>query len=136
LASHFIHDHTDGVKGSDLPVKEMGGAANFYRTVFDWDIERVEGSRGVSHSVQTIECDERGRPSQPGAINGGLFRRSTYGFNGTFLEIGVASLDRTIELVVEKGGSIIRPKMPFLDLAHYAVIEDSEGNTIGLWEDR
>jgi uncharacterized protein len=125
----------DGVKGFNIPVDDMVRAFQFYHTVFGWGIERVEGSGSDFHTVQTTECDERGEPSSPGAINGGLFRRGAQGITGTFLEIRVASIDECIERATKLGGSVVRAKVPLLDIAYFAVIKDSEDNIIGLWED-
>ena len=79
---------------------------------------------------------KNGEPSNPGAINGGLFRRGIHGVQETFLEVRVASIDRCLETVEDLGGTVVQPKVPMLDLAYFAIIRDSEGNAIGLWEDR
>jgi predicted enzyme related to lactoylglutathione lyase len=126
----------DGVKGFNILVDEMKRAAHFYRSLFGWEIGRIEGSGGELHGAQTIGCDKNGELSSPGTINGGLFRRGTHGVQETFLKVRVASIDRCIERVKALGGTIVQPKVPMLDLAYFAIIRDSEGNAIGLWEDR
>jgi predicted enzyme related to lactoylglutathione lyase len=126
--------NVDGVVGFSIPVDEMKRAVRFYRSLFGWEIERIEGSGGEFHGAQTTECDERGEPSRPGAINGGMFLRGTHGIEETFLEVKVDSIDRCIERVEALGGTVIRPKAPMLDFAYFAIIKDSEGNAIGLWE--
>jgi predicted enzyme related to lactoylglutathione lyase len=126
----------DGVKGFNIPVDEMGRAAHFYRSLFGWEIGRIEGSGGNFNSAQTTECDEKGDPSSPGAINGGLYRRGTHGVNETFLEVQVTSIDRCIEKVDALGGTVVQHKTPMLDFAYFAILRDSEGNAIGLGEGR
>lgn len=71
----------------------------------------------------------------PGGINGGLFKRGTDGLEQTFLEINVPSIDEYLKKIESAGGKLVKPKGPILDIAFFAVIEDTEGNRIGLWED-
>jgi predicted enzyme related to lactoylglutathione lyase len=125
----------DGVRGFNLPVDEMERAVRFYRLVFGWNIDHIPGSGGNFHGAQTTEVDEKGEPDLPGAINGGLYLRGTHGLNGTFLEIKVTSIDEAVEKVLSNGGEVVRPKAPLLDIAYFAIVRDTEGNALGLWQD-
>ena len=80
--------------------------------------------------------DRQGEPREPGGINGGLYIRGTNGLTSTFLEINVSSIDAVLDKLVSLGGSVVRDKSTILDIAYFAVIKDSEGNHIGLWETR
>jgi predicted enzyme related to lactoylglutathione lyase len=126
----------DMVKGFDVPVDDMGRASKFYHDLFGWEVERIEGSGGDFHSARTVAVNEQGDPKELGGINGGLFVRGTNGLNSTFLEIRVSSIDAVLGKVMALGGSVLRDKSAILDIAFFAVIKDSEGNIVGLWEDR
>ena len=125
----------DSVRAFDVPVDDMRRAKRFYERVFGWTVTAVPGSGGNFHAARTVPVDEDGVPQQPGAINGGLFRRGTHGLGQTFLEVTVASIDESIEKVESEGGELVRPKRPMLDIAFFAVVRDTEGNLVGLWED-
>ncbi len=126
----------DKVKGFDIPVDDMGRACEFYKDLFGWELESIAGSGGGFHSAKTVAVDEQGEPNEPGGINGGLYVRGTNGLTSTFLEIKVSSIDAVLDKVTPLGGSVVREKSAILDIAFFAVIKDSEGNIIGLWEDR
>ena len=124
----------DKVRGFDIPVEDMRRAKKFYHEIFDWQIRPVSGSGGDFHSVQTVPEDENGNPLGYG-INGGLYKKGTRGLETVFLEVQVDSIDATIQKVVHAGGALVRPKSPILDFAYFAVVKDTEGNYIGLWEE-
>jgi predicted enzyme related to lactoylglutathione lyase len=126
----------DKVKGFDIPVDDMRRACEFYKDLFGWEMEGIAGSGGDFHSARTVSVDEQGEPNEPGGINGGLYIRGTNGLTSTFLEIKVSSIDAVLQKVALLGGLVVRDKSAILDIAYFAVIKDSEGNHIGLWEDR
>ena len=119
----------------DLPVDYMGRAKRFYEEVFGWKIAPVPGSGGNYHSAITVPSDEKGEPKVPGGINGGFYKRGTHGLTGTFIEINVPSIDKCLKKVEEAGGKTVLGRGPISDLGFFAVVKDTEGNIIGLWED-
>ncbi|MDD1772367.1 MAG: hypothetical protein LUQ09_05545 [Methanomassiliicoccales archaeon] len=126
----------DKVRSFNIPVLDMKGAGEFYRRVFGWEIEPVLGSGGDFHRVGTTEVDESGEPISCGAINGGLFRKGTHGIGTTFLELEVMSIDDTVAKVLQNGGALVREKRPMLDFAFFAIVQDIDGNYLGLMEYR
>ena len=119
----------------DLPVDDMERAKKFYEKVFGWEIVPVLGSGGNYHSAITVPSDEKGEPKVPGGINGGFYQRGTHGLIGTFIEIKVPSIDNHLRKIEKAGGTTVLPKGPISDLGLFAVIKDTEGNIVGLWED-
>ena len=119
----------------DLPVDDMKRAKKFYEEVFGWEIAPVPGSGGNYHSAITVPSDENGEPKVPGGINGGFYQRGTHGLTGTFIEINIPSIDEYLKKIEEAGGTTVLPKGPISDLGFFAVVKDTEGNIIGLWED-
>jgi len=125
----------DRVQAFDIPADDMDRAKKFYQEVFGWKIDPVPGSGGNFHEAITVPVDENGEPKVIGGINGGFFQRGTHGLEGTFFEINVPSVDEYVEKTKSAGGKIVKPKGPILDIAFFALVKDTEGNVIGLWED-
>jgi predicted enzyme related to lactoylglutathione lyase len=48
----------------------------------------------------------------------------------------VGSIDESVTKVLENGGSIVLDKRPMMDFAYFAIIQDIDGNRIGLMEYR
>jgi hypothetical protein len=126
----------DAVRSFNIPVQDMEGAIIFYNRVFGWTIDPVRGGGGDYHRVETIPVDREGVPQVRGAINGGLFRKGTHGVDVTFLELEVESIDETLRKVLENGGNLVREKRPMLDFAFFAIVQDPDGNHLGLMEYR
>lgn len=125
----------DSVRAFDIPVDDMQRAKRFYENVFGWKIRPILGSGGNFHAAYTVPVDENDEPQALGAINGGLFQRGTYGLKEMFLEVAVPSIDEYLKKIESEGGQLVKPKGPILDIAFFAIIRDTEGNLVGLWED-
>lgn len=113
----------------------MKRAKKFYEEVFGWKVAPVPGSGGDYHSAITVASDESGEPKVLGGINGGFYKRGTHGLTGTFLEIRVHSIEDHLKKIEKAGGSTVLPRGPISDFGFFAVVKDTEGNTVGLWED-
>lgn len=124
----------DKVRSFNIPVENMAEASGFYREVFGWAIEPVGGSGGNFHSVRTAHADDDGEPIEKGVINGGLFIRGTHGLFITFLEVEVRSIEEAVKKVHQNGGKVILEKRAMLDFAYFAIIQDPDGNALGLIE--
>jgi len=125
----------DRVQAFDIPADDMDRAKKFYQEVFGWKIDPVPGSGGNFHEAITVPVDENGEPKVIGGINGGFFQRGTHGLKGTFIEINVPSIDKYLTRIESAGGKVVKPKGPMLDIAFFALVKDTEGNVLGLWED-
>jgi predicted enzyme related to lactoylglutathione lyase len=125
----------DGVNLFALPVDDMERAKEFFNKTFGWSFIPT-GMKGNHHFVTTVETDENGNPVKPGGINGGLLQRGTYNQQMSSIFIKVKSIDDTISKVKKNGGKLIYEKIPVLDFAYFAQIQDTEGNLISLWEDK
>ena len=83
--------------------------------------------------ANTVATGPDDRPSEPGAINGGLFVRPKEAPNPT-LYIGVGSVDEAIKKVQVAGGKVVTPTTPIPGMEAYGRVADTEGNIIGLFE--
>jgi predicted enzyme related to lactoylglutathione lyase len=123
---------TGQVIAFNIPVENMEKMTDFYGQVFGWTIRKGSGS-GDYHRAETVPAKE-GTPLSPGAINGGLFLAGTHGISEPFFEVLVDSIDETIRQVVALGGrSVVKKKV--MGDSFFAIVQDPEGNYLGLWED-
>ncbi|VVB91896.1 Glyoxalase/Bleomycin resistance protein/Dioxygenase superfamily protein [uncultured archaeon] len=116
-----------------IPVDDMARAKKFYKNIFGWEIK--ETGMGMDFQlVTTTPTDEEGMPLEPGGINGGLYKRERPEQTQSVV-INVPSIDDYLKKIEKAGGKVIQQKMPVEDFGFYAMIADTEGNVIGLWED-
>jgi uncharacterized protein len=84
--------------------------------------------------VITTPMDEQtGRPTEPGAINGGMMAREGE-LTTPVITVDVDDIDATLRTVEQLGGSVVKPKDAIPGMGFYAYFKDTEGNILGLWE--
>lgn len=83
--------------------------------------------------IRTAPSDEQGMPSEPGAINGGMFSRQP-DIASPVVTVEVADMDAALAEVQELGGTVVRGKEAVGDMASPAYFTDSKGNPLGLWQ--
>jgi len=98
------------------------GLAKFYRTVFGWQAERMEG---VDYWRITTNSGETK------SLNGGLTYRAIPDLNGWMLYVQVPELDETVELIKSLGGSVVRPKTAVPRAAWVTIVADPAKNIFG-----
>jgi predicted enzyme related to lactoylglutathione lyase len=115
----------------EIPADDVARAKEFYRSVFDWQLQDMPEMDYTI--VQTTGVDENQMPTAPGAINGGLMRRSQ-DTPSPVLTIDVESVDQALKQVEAAGGRVVRPRTEIPGMGAFAYFTDPEGNTLGLWE--
>lgn len=124
----------DSVVHFEIPADDVARAEKFYKNLFGWDIHD-SGMPGMQYLiVHTGETDKKGMLKKPGAINGGMMKRSHPG-ETPVLVIDVKNLDAKLKEVVSEGGKIVMPTMEVGKMGLYAKVTDPEGNVIGIWQD-
>ena len=124
----------DKVVHFEIPVDDEVRAKEFYGSIFDWDLNDADMGGGVTYTtLTTVEVDERMLPKEPGAINGGLMKRSS-DTPAPVITIQVDAIDDALKKIEAGGGSVIQPRTPIPNMGAFAYFKDSEGNTMGLWE--
>lgn len=119
----------------EIPADDLSRAEKFYKEVFGWGLQKVPMPGGNEYvMVNTVETDEKQMPKESGAINGGMMKR-TPDMKGPVIVIDVPNLKEHLKKIEEGGGKIIMPTQKVMDMGLYARIEDTEGNTIGVWQD-
>jgi predicted enzyme related to lactoylglutathione lyase len=124
----------DKVVHFEIPVDDEARAKEFYGSIFDWDLNESDMGGGMTYTtVGTVTTDEKRMPTEPGAINGGLMKR-TSDTPTPVITIQVDSIDDSLKKVDAGGGTTIQPRTPIPGMGAFAYFKDSEGNVMGLWE--
>ncbi len=110
----------------EIPAKESGKVADFYRNVFGWKIQGWEGP------MEYLLCST-GEKEEPG-IDGAIYS-PTEPFNCVVNTIGVENLDLSMSKVEENGGEIIVPKMVVPGVGYMLYCRDCEGTPFGLMQE-
>ena len=121
----------DNVVHFEIPVDDLDRAKTFYQSTFGWGIQDMPEMSYVI--ARTVESDEKGMPTHPGAINGGMMKRSTM-VTGPSFAINVASVDEAVAKIKAAGGTIVENKMPVGTMGFIAYFKDTECNVLSVWE--
>ncbi len=81
----------------------------------------------------TTPRDDKMRPTEPGAINGGLLPKDQTGEHPVIV-IDVPSVEEHIKKVESAGGKTVMPVIKIGEFGLYARVSDTEGNVIGIWQ--
>ena len=121
----------DSVVHFEIPAKDPKRATAFYTKAFGWQINQFPNWE--YWMIGTTPSDKNGMPSSPGAINGGMGKKSGPLQTPT-VTIAVEDIDKTLENVKKLGGKASGKKSPVGDMGFTAYFTDTEGNVIGLWQ--
>ncbi|HXY56824.1 MAG TPA: VOC family protein [Nitrososphaerales archaeon] len=124
----------DSVVHFEIPAKDVKRASDFYTKAFGWTFNQFPGFE--YWSIGTTESDKNGMPTSPGAINGGLGKKGVMAPDAVTITINVSDIDTTLATVKRLGGKQTGKKMPIGDMGWSAYFTDSEGNLIGLWQNK
>jgi predicted enzyme related to lactoylglutathione lyase len=115
----------------EIPADDLDRARDFYREAFGWDMTVVAEMDYTL--VMTTPSGEDGRPTQVGAINGGMLRRQEP-VTSTMITLNVDNVDTALATVERLGGKTTTGRHAVGDMGFSAYFEDTEGNVVGLWE--
>jgi len=118
----------------EIPAEDLDRAKNFYGSVFGWELQTVPMNEGEYTSVKTTEVDEQTQlPTEPGAINGGMFLRDER-LTSPVITIDVDGIDDALKQIEAEGGTTVTPRTAIPGMGAFAYFTDPEGNVLGLWE--
>ena len=124
----------DQVVHFEIPADDLDRSKAFYGSIFGWDLQTMQMGESEYTVATTAPVDEQSRmPLEPGAINGGMVRRSPDA-PAPIVTISVDEIDDTLKKIEAAGGSVVQPRTPIPDMGAFAYFKDSEGNVMGLWE--
>jgi len=107
--------------------------AKFYTTLFDWAIQPMPG---MNYSwVKTIATNDKGMPTEPGGINGGMIKRPDgYTTRAWVNYVNVDSVDESAKRAQDLGAKLMKPKAAVPNMGWFAMLLDPEGNPFALWQ--
>jgi len=117
----------------EIPADDLARAQKFYRSAFGWKMNDIK-EMGYT-IIHTTEVDEKQMPKKPGAINGGMMKRSKE-VNSPVVTIDVTDIDAALAKIEENGGKTLIKKMQVGDMGWSAYFKDTEGNVVGLWQNK
>jgi len=115
----------------EIPVDDMDRAQDFYRDAFGWQLTTMPEMRYTL--VSTTPAGPDGRPSEPGAINGGMLARQAP-ITAPIVTIDVDDIDDALATVEKLGGRSVISRQAVGEMGFSAYFTDTEGNLIGLWQ--
>jgi predicted enzyme related to lactoylglutathione lyase len=121
----------DKVVHFEIPADDLERAQSFYQNSFGWETQEMPEFKYVG--VRTVAANEQGMPTEPGAINGGMFERDP-SMPHPQVYIDVTDIEAALRKVAEYGGEVVRGKTPVGEMGFVANFKDSEGNILGLWQ--
>ena len=123
-----------GVVHFEIPASDPEKLTQFYKSLFGWQIEKMDMGGTLYYIASTTEIDERGMPKQPGAINGGISERSAQN-QQPINYVNVESVDEYVAKAKTLGATILAEKMPIPGMGYFAQLKDPEGNPFGVYQD-
>jgi predicted enzyme related to lactoylglutathione lyase len=112
-----------------IPADDVGRARTFYHSLLGWKIEPDTTLEDKSLEWQNIET---GEPKEGTMNMGGLYKRKGPGPIMNFVE--VEDIEKVLARVEKLGGKVMMPLDTIKGVGLVAVIQDTEGNIIGLWK--
>ncbi|MGC5584460.1 VOC family protein [Ornithinimicrobium sp. W1665] len=106
----------------DIPVSDMDRAQAFYSTLFGWHIAELPGFEGYPMW------------QAPNEISGGGLTPRSEGFTQPRSYVEVDSIEETLRAVQDQGGRVVMDRSPISETSWWAIFEDPDGNTVGLYE--
>jgi predicted enzyme related to lactoylglutathione lyase len=116
------------VRWFEIYVSDMERALHFYRSVFQQPIEKMDEEAGEGEIYLFTQRNERY------GICGTLVKhpKCSPGRGGTMVYFECEDCALEVGCTVIYGGRVLQDKKPIGKFGYMAIIEDSEGNVIGL----
>jgi uncharacterized protein len=119
----------------EIPTDDFVRAKEFYGSIFGWQLQDMQGeAMGLYTLAMTTPVDQETQaPTEPGAINGGLMKRSAE-TPSPVITIEVDAIDDALKQIEAAGGTAVSPRSEIPGMGAFAYFKDTEGNVMGLWE--
>lgn len=106
----------------DIPVSDFARATSFYNSLFGWDIAEIPGFEGYPMW------------QAPNKISGGGLAPRSADFASPRSYVEVDSIDDSLAQATQLGGKVLMEKTEISPTSWWAVVEDTEGNALGIYE--
>ncbi|MGA9086848.1 MAG: VOC family protein [Methanoregula sp.] len=115
-----------------IPADNVDRAKHFYHSLLGWKIEPTKTPMDPAVAPMQYQDIVTGK-AEEGTMNmGGLYKRQMSKPIINF--VMVDDLDKVLAKVEKLGGKTIVPKNEIKTVGLIAIIQDTEGNAIGLWK--
>jgi predicted enzyme related to lactoylglutathione lyase len=119
----------------EMPAEDKSRMADFYTKAFGWKTQMLGPDMNEYVLVTTTEPDENGRPKNPGAINGGFYKKSAdMPAQYPSVVIGVGDIKEAMKKVTEAGGKVLGEPMEIPGYGLYVSFFDKEGNRVSMMQ--
>ena len=108
----------------EIPADVPERATAFYSNLFGWKISPFPGNSDYLH------IDTGGADNSPD----GAMKRRKDPHEPVVNYVGVDSVDMFADKIARLGGKICMAKTVVPQMGYFAVCQDTEGNTFGIWE--
>ena len=117
----------------EMPAEDRNRVADFYTNVFGWKTQMLGPEMGNYVLATTTESDKRGRPKNPGAINGGFFPKSDdRPAQYPSVVIYVEDIKEHMKKVEKAGGKVLGEPWDIPGVGLYVAFIDTEGNRVSM----
>jgi predicted enzyme related to lactoylglutathione lyase len=116
----------------EMPYEDRERMTTFYREAFGWQTQMLGPEMGRYVLATTTETAD-GRPTTPGAINGGFFPHAADrpGQHPSVV-IAVEDIGAAMRDVAAAGGEVLGAPMEIPGVGRYVAFNDSEGNRVSM----
>ena len=122
----------DPVVHFEMPYEDGTRVAAFYEKAFGWQMQQLGDDMGQYVLAQTT-ASESGRPTTPGAINGGFFpKKPDWPAQVPSVVIAVDDIKAAMGKVKAAGGEVLGEPMDIPGVGRYVSFTDTEGNRVGM----
>jgi len=117
----------------EMPAEDRKRMSDFYSNVFGWQTKLLGEEMGNYVTVATSETDKNGRPTIPGAINGGFYpKREDMPAQYPSIVISVDNIKESIQKVTKAKGKVLGEPTEIPGVGIYISFIDTEGNRVSL----
>lgn len=117
----------------EMPYEQSNRMAKFYEQAFGWKMQVFGEEMGNYVLATTTETSETGRPTNPGAINGGFFpKKPDWPAQHPSVVIAVDDIRDGMEKVKVAGGIVLGEPIEIPGVGQYVSFTDTEGNRVSL----
>ena len=117
----------------EMPYDDSSRVAKFYEAVFGWKMQSMGEKMGNYVLATTVASDSNGRPTKPGAINGGFFeKKPDWPAQYPSVVIGIDDIQRAMAAIADAGGKVLGEPMDIPGVGAYVSFTDTEGNRVSL----
>ena len=117
----------------ELPAADRVRMADFYTKVFGWQTEMLGEEMGNYVTASTTSTDANGRPTTPGAINGGFYPVGAGDpAQHPSVVIAVDDIKEAAANVAKSGGTVLGEPVMIPGIGMYVSFVDTEGNRLSI----